>query len=144
MCLCPQFFSPVRRFATPLTAVRQALLSMGFTRQKCRSGLLFPSPGIFPTQESNQSLLHWQADSLPLSHLGSPCFSQSVSSVTQSCPTLCDPMNRSTSGLPVHHQLREFTQTHVHRVGDATQSSHPLLSPSHPAPNPSHHQGLFQ
>ena len=59
------------------------------------------------------------------------------SSVTQSCPTLCDPMNRSTPGLPVHHQLSEFTQTHVHRVGDAIQPSHPLSSPSPPAPNPS-------
>ena len=67
------------------------------------------------------------------------------SSVTQSCPTLCDPMNRSTPGLPVHHQLPEFTQTHVHRVGDdAIQPSHPLSSPSPPAPNPSQHQGLFQ
>ena len=62
---------------------------------------------------------------------------QSVSSVTQSCPTLSDPMNCSTPGLPVHHQLPEFTQTHVHRVGDAIQPSHPLLSPSPPAPNPS-------
>ena len=58
------------------------------------------------------------------------------SSVTQSCPTLCDPMNHSTPGLPVHHQLPEFTQTHVHRVSDAIQPSHPLLSPSPPAPNP--------
>ena len=66
------------------------------------------------------------------------------SSVAQSCPTLCDPMNRSTPGLPVHHQLPEFTQTHVHRVGDAIQPSHPLSSPSPPAPNPSQHQSLFQ
>ena len=65
------------------------------------------------------------------------------SSVTQSCPTLCNPMNRSTPGLPVHHQLLKFTQTHVHRVGDAIQPSHPPLSPSPPAPNPSQHQGLF-
>ena len=63
---------------------------------------------------------------------------------SQSCPTLCDPMNLSTPGLPVHHQLPEFTQTHVHRVGDAIQPSHHLLSPSPPAPNPSQHQGLFQ
>ena len=54
------------------------------------------------------------------------------SSVTQSCPTLCDPMNHSTPGLPVHHQLPESTQTHVHRVGDAIQPSHPLSSPSPP------------
>ena len=65
------------------------------------------------------------------------------SSVAQSCPTLCDPMNHSTPGLPVHHQLPEFTQTHVHRVGDAIQPSHPLSSPSPPALNPSQHQGLF-
>ena len=66
------------------------------------------------------------------------------SSVTQSCPTLCDPMNRSMPGLPVHHQLPEFTQTHAHRVGDAIQPSHALSSPSPPVPNPSQHQGLFQ
>ena len=66
------------------------------------------------------------------------------SSVAQSCPTLCDPMNCSMPGLPVHHQLPEFTQTHVHRVGDTIQPSHPLSSPSPPAPNPSQHQGLFQ
>ena len=65
-------------------------------------------------------------------------------SVAQSCPTLCDPMNCTTPGLPVHHQLPESTQTHVHGVGDAIQPSHPLLSPSPPAPNPSQHQGLFQ
>ena len=59
------------------------------------------------------------------------------SSVAQLCLTLCDPMNRSTSGLPVHHHLPEFTQTHVHRVSDAIQPSHPLSSPSPPAPNPS-------
>ena len=66
------------------------------------------------------------------------------SSVAQSCPTLCNPMNRSTPGLPVHHQLPESTQTHVHRVCDAIQPSHPLLSPSPPALNLSQHQGLFQ
>ena len=66
------------------------------------------------------------------------------SSVTQSCPTLCDAMNCSTSGLPVHHQLPEFTQTHVHRVRDAIQPSHPLSSPTPLAPNPSQHQSLFQ
>ena len=65
-------------------------------------------------------------------------FSRSVMS------TLCNPMNRSTPGLPVHHQLPEFTQTHAHWIGDAIQPSHPLSSPSPPAPNPSQHQGLFQ
>ena len=66
------------------------------------------------------------------------------SSFTQLCPTLCDPMNCSTPGLPVHHQLPEFTQTHVHRVSDAIQPSHPLSFPSPPAPNPSQHQNLFR
>ena len=64
------------------------------------------------------------------------------SSVTQSCPTLCDPMNRSMPGLPVHHQLPEFTPTHVHRVSDAIQPSHSLLSPYPPAPNPSQHESF--
>src|SRR5574342_437270 len=67
-----------------------------------------------------------------------------LSSVARSCPTLCDPMDCSMPGLPVHHQLPELAQTHVHRVGDAIQPSHPLLSPSPPAPNPSQHQSLFQ
>ena len=66
------------------------------------------------------------------------------SSVAQSCPTLCDPMNRSTPGLPIHHQLPEFTQIHVHRVSDAMQPSHPLSSPSPLAPNHSQYQSLFQ
>ena len=71
------------------------------------------------------------------------CDSVHFSSVAQLCLTLCDPMNHSTPGLPVHHQLLEFTQTHVHRVSDATQLSHPLSSPSPPAFNLSQHQGLF-
>ena len=68
----------------------------------------------------------------------------SFSSVVQSSPTLCDPMNRSTPGLPVHHQLLESTQTHVHCVSDAIQPSHPLSTPSPPALNLAQHQGLFQ
>ena len=67
-----------------------------------------------------------------------------ISSVAQLCPTLCDPMNRSLPGLPVHHQLPEFPQTHVHRVGDAIRPSHLLSSPSPPALSPSQHEGLFQ
>ena len=66
------------------------------------------------------------------------------SSVAESCPTLCDPMNCSMSGFSVHHQLSEFAQTHVHRVSDAIQLSHPLSSPSPCALNPSQHQGLFE
>ena len=71
-------------------------------------------------------------------------LSDQIKSVAQSCPTLCDPMNHNTPGLPVHHQLPEFTETHVHRISDAIQPSHPLLSPSPPAPNPSQQQSLFQ
>ena len=69
-------------------------------------------------------------DASPFDHL---LPSVQFSSVAQLCPTLCDPMNRSMPGLPVHHQLPEFTQTHVHRVGDVIQPSHPLLSPFPPA-----------
>jgi len=71
-------------------------------------------------------------------------YSIQFSSVAQSSLTLCNPMNHSMPGLPVHHQLLEFTQTHVHRVSDAIQPSHPLSSPSSPARNPSQHQSLFQ
>ena len=106
---------------------------------------------VFPTQELNRCLLHCRWILYQLSYQGSPKHtkmlhnaSHQFSSVAQSCPTLCNPMNCSTPGLPVHHQLPKFTQTHVHRVGDAIQPSHPLLSPSPPAPNPSQHQGLFQ
>ena len=96
--------------------------------------------------EQNWNLLR-TSDSIPMSvsPWRLPCLlSVQFSSVAQSCPTLSDPMNCSTPGLPVHHQLLEFTQTHVHRVGDAIQPSHSLSSPSPPAPNPSQHQGLFQ
>ena len=71
-------------------------------------------------------------------------LSVQTSSVAQSCLTLCDPMYHSMPGLPVHHQLPEFTQTHVHRYGNAIQPSHPLSSPSPPAPKPSQQQDLFQ
>ena len=104
------------------------LCPWGFSRQEYWRGCHFLLQGIFSTHGSNLGLLcllHWQAGSLPLS------------SVAQSCPTLCDLMNHSTPGLPVHHQFPEFTQTHICEVSDAIQ-------PSHPAPNPSHHQSLFQ
>ena len=71
-------------------------------------------------------------------------ISDQIRSVAQSCLTLCDPMIRSTPGLLVHHQLPGFTQTHIYWVSDAIQPSHPLSSPSLPAPNPSQHQSLFQ
>ena len=92
---------------------------------------------------TSSPITSWEIDGETVETVADFIFSQ-FSSVTQSCPTLCNPMNRSTPGLPVHHQLLEFTQTHVHRVSDAIQPSHPLLSPSRPAPNPSQHQSLFQ
>ena len=93
--------------------------------------------------------LKWLSTASDLCHvleMHSPICLSSVqfSSVAQSCPTLCNPMNRSMPGRPVHHQVPEFTQTQVHRVSDAIQPSHPLSSPSPPAPNPFQHQGLFQ
>ena len=109
------------------TVACPASLSMGFSRQECWKGLPFPPPGDLPDPGIK------------------PCVSSvQFSSVSQSCPTLCDPMNCSTPGLPVHHQLLEVTQTHVRRVSDAIQPSHPLSSPSPSVPNPSQHQSLFQ
>ena len=106
-----------------------------------RVGCHFLLQGIFPTQRSNSGLPHCRQT---LTLCATRGLSVQFSSVAQSCPTLCYPMNHSTPGLPVHHQLPEFTQTQVHRVGDAIQPSHPLLSPFPPAPNPSQHQSLFQ
>ena len=95
--------------------------------------------------ETHSSILAWR---IPWTEepggLHSPFSSVQFSSVAQSCPTPCDPRNRSTPGLPVHHQLPEFTQTHVQWVGDAIQPSHPRSSPFPPALNPSQHQSLFQ
>ena len=146
---------------------------MEFSRQEYWSELPFLPPGDLPNPGLESRSPALQADSLPseppatvfdncnpkqLAYCLYPrsiinCWRKALtldflsvqfSSVAQSCPTLCDPNNRSTRGLPVHHQLPEFTQTHVHRVSDAVQPSHPLSSPSPPAPNPSQHQSLFQ
>ena len=94
--------------------------------------------GLVPNRERSMSRLYCHPAYL------TDMQSQSVSSVTQSCLTLCNPIDCSMPGLPVHHQLLEFTQTHVHRVGDAIQPSHPLLSPSPLAFNLSRHWGLFK
>ena len=105
--------------------------------------------GIFLTQGSNPGLLHCRQLLCYLSHQESPCLKPTYSchrfsSVARSYPTLCGPMDCSTPGLPVHHQLLEPVQTLVHRIGDAIQPSHPLSSPSLPALNLSQHQGLYQ
>ena len=132
----------VRLVATPWTIAHQASLSMGFSRQEYWSGLPFPSPGGVPDPGIKPRSPALQADSLHLSHSVAFSYIIQFSSVAQSCPTLCDPMNHSTPGLPVHHQLPEFTQTRVRQVGDAIQLSHPLLSPSPSAPSPSQHQSF--
>ena len=134
--VCSVQFSPfscVHLFKTPWTAACQASLSV------TNSWSLLKLMSIDLVMLSNH---------LIVSSLSPPAFNVSyirvfsnesvlpISSV-QFSPTLCDPMNRSTPGLPVHHQLLEFTQTHVHRVSDAIQPSHPLSSPSPPVPNPS-------
>ena len=137
------------------TAAHQSSLSMGFSGQEYWSGLPRPAPGDLhdPGIELGSPAL--QADSLPQSHQESPhipyghdifyvFISVKFTSVAKSCLTLCYPMNCSTPGLPVHHQLPEFTQTHIHRVGDAIQPSNPLLLPFPPAPKPSQHQSVFQ
>ena len=103
------------------------------------------SRGSSKTQGSNPGLPHCKWILYQLSHQGSPTsLVRSISSVTELCPTLCDPMDCSTPDFPVHHQLPEPTQTHVSWVGDAIQPSHPLSSPSPPAFSLSQHQGLFQ
>ena len=162
--------SRVGLFATSWTVVHQALSPWDFPCKSTGVGCHFLLQGIFLTQGSNLGLQHCR-QTLLLSETpgklkrswGDPInnrycnlidrnlftmdFSVSelqFSSVAQSCLTLHNPMNHSTPGLPVHHQLPEFIQTHAHGVDDAIQPSHLLLSPSPPAPNPSQHQGLFQ
>ena len=111
--------------------------------RKCSSFILLQVVDLFSQHHLLKRLSFLHCIFLPpLSKI--TCPSVQFNSVAQSCPTLCDPMNHSTPGLPVHHQLPEFTQTHVHWVSDAIQPSHPLSSPSPPAPNPSQPQSLFQ
>ena len=109
----------------------------GLFQARILEWLPFPPPRTLPYPGVKTNLLHCRQILYLLQ-------SVQFGSVSQLCPTLCDPMNCSAPGLPVHHQLPELTQTHVHWVGDAIQPSHPLSSPSPPAPNPSQHQGLFQ
>ena len=132
----------------PQWCLKALCLLWKFPREHCSVTILDPTsdPHSSPTErrrEARKATDRKELHSFMLQWCACPSWVQ-FSSVAQSCPTLWDPMNRSTPGLPVHHQLQEFTQTHVHRVGDAIQPSHPLSSPSPPAPNPSQHQDLFQ
>ena len=129
---------------------------MGFSRQEYWSRLPFPSPEDLPDPGIEPKSPALRADALtsepPLAdylaidvaNISWVIICIHFSSVAQSCLTLCDLMDCSTPGLPVHHQLPELAQSYVHRVGDAIQPSHPLSSPSPPAFNLSQHQGLFQ
>ena len=128
------------------TVAHQAPLSMGFSRQEDWSGLPFASPGALPNPgiEPRSCALHMVSCIAGRFFTEWATSSVQFSLVNQSCPTLCDPMDHSMPGFPIHHQLPEFTQTHVHWVGDATQPSHPLSSPSPPIFNLSQHQGLFK
>ena len=154
-CLHAKCFSRIWLFATLWIVDCQAPLSMGFSSQEYRTELLCLSPkdlpdsGVEPMFPAAPAAL--QANSLLRATREAPIpwqmpnkheFPVTCCLVTQPCPTLCNPMNRSTPGLPLHHQLPEFTQIHVHRVSDAIQPSHPLSSPSPPAPNPSQHQSF--
>ena len=156
LCVC---VCGVQFFAAPWTVAHQTPLSMEFSRQEYWSEFPLstpgdlPNPGIKPTSlmcpavadKCHLGIQTWKQPKCPLTDKWiKKLWSDQIRSVAQSCPTLCDPMNRSTPGLPVHHQLPELTQTHVHGVSDAIQPSHPLSSPSLPAPSPSQHQGLFQ
>ena len=141
--LRPEIFTCIEltHYQSPWTVAHQAPLFMEFSRQQYWGGLPSPSPKDLPDPWIKPRFPALQADSLPA---GLPRSLLSFSLVAQSCPTLCDPMNRSMPGLPVHHQLPQSTQTHIHWVGDAIQPFHPLSSPSPPALNLSQHQGLFQ
>ena len=138
-CACARHARP---FAAPWIVAARLPCPWGSPGKNAGVGCHFLLQGICPTQESNPHLSclpYWQADSPPLQHLGGhQDDTVQFSAVAQACPTLCDPMNRSTPGLPVHHQLPEFTQTHVH------PAISPLFPSSPPAPNPFQHQSLFQ
>ena len=130
----------VRRHLTP---IKMAIIKQN-TNNKCRRGCGESGTHVHCWWECQLVRPLWKTVWSFLKKLKIELPSVQFSSVAQLCPTLCDPMNHSTPGLPVHHQLPEFTQTQVHRVGDAIQPSYPLSSPSPPAPNPSQHQSLFQ
>ena len=134
-------------FVTSWTVACQAPLSMGFSRQEYWNGMPSPSlgdlpePAVTPASPVSPSLAGRLFTTEPP---GNPFNYFQFSSVAQSCPTFCDPMDHSMPGLTVHLQLPEFTQTHVHWVGDAIQPSHPLSFPSPSTFNLSQHEGLFQ
>ena len=149
ICLCVCVFSHSAvsdSFVTPWTVACQASQSMKFVRQEYWSGLPIWTPGSSQPRDqtfvsSSPALAGGFFTTEPW---GKPHWVSQFSSVTQSCLTLCNPLDCSAPGFPVFHYLPEFAQTHVHWVSDAIQPSHPLSPPSPPALSLSHHQGLFQ
>ena len=137
------------QYLTPIHITQNSERLLGFwVEKRCGFMNLF-SKKIFLVPVSSNLRVPMRGNKFPQGFFKSDEFSitwrfSSVSSVAQSCPTLCHPMYRSMPGLSVHHQLQEFIQTHVYQVGGVIQPSHPLSSPSLPAPNPSQIQGLFQ
>ena len=140
VCMCVQLYPTV---CDPMDGTPPGSSLHGISRQEYWGGLSFPLPGDLPDPETESVSPASPALAHRFFTTETPGETQ-FSSVTQSCPNLCDPMDGSMPGLPIHHQLLEFTQTHVHWVSDAIQPSHPLSSPSPPAFNLSQHQGLFK
>ena len=142
-CFLPQGIFPTQGLNPGLLHCRQILYQLSHKgNPRILEWVAYPfSRGS--SQPKNQTRVSW-GDSLPTELSGKSYMEHQFSSVARSCPTLYNPMECSTPGLPVHHQHLEFTQTHVHWVSDAIQPSHPLLSPSLPALNLSQHQGLFK
>ena len=141
-------FSRFWLFSTPWTVTMGSSIH-GISRQEHWSGLPFPLPGDLPNSGIKPTSLMSSALAGGFFTTSASCEALNVlisqfSSVAQSCPTLCDPMDHSMIGLPVHWQLLEFTQTHVHWVSDAIQPFHPLASPLPPTLNLSQHRGLSQ
>ena len=125
---CPARAQPASRTSSPHSALSQDTGTTGLFSSSLRTSSLFLPYGSTTIVPQPRLLFS----------------SVQFSSVAQSCLTLCDPMNCSTPGLPVHHQLSDFTQTHVHQVSEGIQPSHPLSSPFPPAFNLSQHRGLFR
>ena len=145
LILIPVCNSPSLAFLLMCSVYR--LNKQGDSRQACHTPFSFLNQSLVPYRVlavTSGPAYRFLRRQIRRSGIYISLSSVQFSPVTQSCLTICDPMNRSTPGHPVHHQLPEFTQTHVHRVGDAIQPSHPLSSPSPQALSLSQHQGLFK
>ena len=147
-CTHAQSLGCVLLFVTPWTIAREVPLFMGFSRPEYWSGQPFPSPGHLPdpgSEPTSPASLAWAVGFFTTELPGKPPVQCCCCcSVTKSCPALHDPMNCGTPGFPVPHHLLEFAQVHVHGIGGAVHSAHPLMLFSPSAFSLSQHQGLFQ